>query len=193
MKSSAYSHVKNPTPKRVITLRGLIGLILSILLPPVGLYILWRNGIFRKRGRMLISLISTAEMLLICLLMMPKSEDISTLHPATMVPPAVTTAPESDTMTALSNIEQIIYDQQVKEGIMTEQKQDVNVVTAEEQNAQREAMLETVVYSVFNNARFYHNSEQCDGQTNKRTLTLREAMQEGLGACPNCNPPKLTD
>ena len=33
--------------------RGLFGLILTLVLPPVGLAYLWREGEFRTRGRML--------------------------------------------------------------------------------------------------------------------------------------------
>ena len=34
--------VRRPSPQRAISLRGLVGLVLTLLLPPVGLYYLWR-------------------------------------------------------------------------------------------------------------------------------------------------------
>ncbi len=53
-------------------------------------------------------------------------------------------------------------------------------------------MLNTTVYAVYNNAKMYHAHEVCGTQSNRRQLTVQEALLEGLGACPNCNPPVFT-
>ena len=52
-----------------------------------------------------------------------------------------------------------------------------------------EPILNTVVYSVYSNAKYYHVSKVCGNQTNARELTVRKALQEGLEPCPDCNPP----
>lgn len=45
---------------------------------------------------------------------------------------------------------------------------------------------DTIVYAVTNNASSYHLSEICGQQENRRALTLREALNEGLAPCENC-------
>ena len=174
--------------------RGVRGLVLTLFLPPVGLFYLWKRGIFQLRGRILISALATVEMLLICLCFLPKTDARQKALPVASVPVAVTVAPESDTLNALSNIEQLLYEQQVDLGLLTETEDTTStIITAEEQTAGNEEVLNTIVYSVFNGAKYYHASSKCNGQTNGRELTVREAMQEGLGACKNCNPPVLTN
>ena len=56
--------------------------------------------------------------------------------------------------------------------------------------AEQEAILHTIVYSVYGNgARYYHKNSVCGTQSNRRELTVEEAMAEGMGACPDCDPP----
>lgn len=190
--SSTYSpNVKAPGRARAFSNRGLIGLILAILLPPIGLLYLWRSGVFRTRGRMLVSIVSTIEMLVVCLLLIPKEEMISYL-PAPQTPVAVTAAPASDTLNALSNIEQLLYEQQLANvvaaggdatDLMTDEEK------AEAEAAEREEVLNTIVYAVYRGAVRYHAIPICGNQSNNRELTVREAQQEGLAVCPDCNPP----
>ena len=45
---------------------------------------------------------------------------------------------------------------------------------------------DTIVYAVTNNAASYHLYELCDQQENRRALTLREALNEGLQPCEKC-------
>lgn len=45
---------------------------------------------------------------------------------------------------------------------------------------------DTIVYAVTNNATSYHLYELCDLQENRRPLTLREALNEGLSPCEKC-------
>ena len=42
--------------------RALGGLLLTLLLPPIGIAYLWRRGVFRTRGRVLLSCVATIEM-----------------------------------------------------------------------------------------------------------------------------------
>ena len=62
-------------------------------------------------------------------------------------------------------------------------------LTTEE--ARQQAILDTIVYSVYNGAKFYHVAGTCRDQTNRRALTIREAISEGLKPCGRCNPPTL--
>ena len=45
---------------------------------------------------------------------------------------------------------------------------------------------DSIVYAVTNNASSYHLYEICDMQENRRALTLRDAMNEGLQPCSKC-------
>lgn len=177
--------------ERAVSDRGILGLILAVLLPPVGLLYLWRAGVFRTRGRMLISIISTIEMMVICVLLMPKQEMASFL-PVPQTPPAVTTAPASDTLNALSNIEQLLYEQQLA-NTLAAGGSEADLMTDEQKAAleaeEREAILNTIVYAVYRGAVRYHAVPVCGNQSNNRELTVREAQQEGLAVCTDCNPP----
>lgn len=176
---------------RAVSDRGILGLILAILLPPVGLLYLWRAGVFRTRGRMLISVISTIEMMVLCVLLMPKQEMVSFL-PVPQTPPAVTTAPASDTLNALSNIEQLLYEQQLA-NTLASGGSEADLMTPEQKAAleaeERETVLNTIVYAVYRGAVRYHAVPVCGNQSNNRELTVREAQQEGLAVCTDCNPP----
>ena len=190
--SAAYSpNVQTPGKKKTVSARGIFGLILSILIPPLGLMFLWRKGVFRPRGRMFITAVSTIEMMVICILLMPK-ETLETHLPAPQVPVAVTQAPETDTLTALSNIEQLLYEQQLAD-IKAQGGSELDLMSDEEleqiRSEEEEALKNTIVYSVYNGAIKYHKGKICGTQTNGRQLTVEQAMKEGLAVCTNCNPP----
>ena len=193
--SAAYSpNVQMPEKKKAVSNRGIWGLILSILLPPVGLAFLWRKNVFRTRGRMLITAIATIEMMVIFASAMPK-ETIDTHLPAPIVPAAVTKAPETDTLTALSNIEQLLYEKQLAE-VKAHGGSEADLMTDEQlaqiRQEEEEILKNTIVYSVYNGAIKYHAKKICGTQTNGRELTVEQAMSEGLAVCPNCNPPVWT-
>ena len=168
--------VERPSKERAISLRGLAALLLTLLLPPVGLMVLWSRGVFRTPGRMVLTTLATIEMTALVVLLTPHQE-LTPRTPVPAAPPLVTAAPEGDTLNALYNIEQLIYEQQLAK--------------VEEANAENEAVYETVVYSVFSSAKYYHATKVCKTQTNGRELTVRDALREGLEPCPNCNPPTV--
>ena len=185
--------VERPSKERAISLRGLAALLLTLLLPPVGLMVLWSRGVFRTRGRMVRTTLATIEMTALVVLLTPHQE-LTPRTPVPAAPPLVTAAPEGDTLNALYNIEQLIYEQQLAKveeaggtarDLMTEEEK------LEEANAENEAIYETVVYSVFSSAKYYHATKVCKTQTNGRELTVRDALREGLEPCPNCNPPTV--
>ena len=188
--SSAYTpNMETPSSSRK-SRRGMWGLILTLLCPPAGLAFLWRRGVFRTRGRMLITVLATLEMTLLFALLMPEQEIITDL-PVPVAPVAVTAAPRDDVTSALSNIEQVLAAQQAEMGIEPEVKATLTPEQKAEQAAKEEAILNTKVYSVYSGARLYHATTVCGTQSNRRELTVREAMAEGMGACNDCNPPVL--
>ena len=176
------------TPSRKKGNRGLFGLILTLVLPPVGLAYLWRAGVFRTRGRMLITALATIEMAVIFSFMLPQDELLSQA-PVPVAPVAATIAPDDGVVSALDNLEQLLAERQAEldaqAGITPEPTQDDAAYQAEQ-----EAILNTIVYSVYgDSARYYHKDSVCGTQSNRRALTVQEAMGLGMGACPNCNPP----
>ena len=190
--SSAYTPNMNAPTRQKKGSRALTALLLTILLPPIGLIYLWREGVFRTRGRMVLTCIATLEMALFFALVMP-ADDLNMEAPMPVVPVAATIAPDDGVVTALSNIDQLLAQQQAQmqayEPAATEAPTEDEIAEAARKAAEQQAILNTTVYSVFNNARYYHAVENCEGQTNRRQLTVQQAMSEGLGVCPKCNPP----
>ena len=172
--------------------RALGGLLLTLLLPPIGIAYLWRRGVFRTRGRVLLSCLATMEMAVLLALLLPTAELPQEL-PVAHLPVAVTVAPDDGIVTALSNIDQLLAQQQAADAAAAATEVPLTDEEAEAQHAaEQEAILNTIVYSVYSNAKYYHAAEICGTQSNRRALTIREAMNEGMGACKNCNPPVYT-
>ena len=172
--------------------RALGGLLLTLLLPPIGIAYLWRRGVFRTRGRVLLSCVATIEMAVLLALLLPTAE-LSQEAPMAHLPVAVTIAPDDGIVTALSNIDQLLAQQQAADAAAAATEVPLTDEEAEAQHAaEQEAILNTIVYSVYSNAKYYHAAEICGTQSNRRALTVREAMNEGMGACKNCNPPVYT-
>lgn len=168
--------------------RGAFALILTLLLPPVGLALLWRAGIFRTRGRMLLTALATIEMAILLSFMLPETE-LSSQAPIPVVPVAATIAPDDGVVTALDNLDQLLAERQAEQDAQSEVTPEATQDDASYQ-AEQEAILDTTVYSVYgDSARYYHKDSVCGTQSNRRALTVREAMGLGMGACPNCNPP----
>lgn len=188
------ARLERPSRERAISARGAAGLALTLLLPPVGLMFLWHQGVFRTRGRLLLTGLATLEMTALFVLLTPHQE-LTPRTPVPVAPPLVTAAPDDGTVNALSNIEQLLYEQQLAR-VLESGGQASDLLTYEEkleaQNAENEAVYDTVVYSVFNNAKYYHATKVCRTQTNGRELTVRDALREGMEPCPNCNPPQVT-
>ena len=187
--------IRRPTKERPISLRGLGVLLLLLLLPPVGLLVLWYNGVFRARGRVLLTALATVEMTFLCVLLTPRAKLVDQL-PLPVAPAAVTQAPEEENLSALYNIEELIYQQQLEQ-VKAQGGDEKDLLTEEQkllsQEAEREEILNTVVYAVFNGAQRYHAQRVCGTQSNNRELTVREAMMEALSPCPDCNPPVWTE
>ncbi|MBE5806870.1 MAG: hypothetical protein E7317_00820 [Clostridiales bacterium] len=165
--------------------RGPLAILLTLLLPPLGILVIWRLQIYKLRARMLLTAVGTAVMVLfVCSLRQPA--DVVNAAPVAGSTELFTEAPKSDVLTALSSLEEIAR-AQVPESENTDST--VIQVSQENQIAAQQALLDTVVYSVYHNAKYYHGAEDCEGQHNSRQLTIRDALKEGLAPCPECNPP----
>ena len=186
--------VERPSRPRAVSARGVAGLVLTLLVPPVGLMFLWSQGVFRTRGRLLITTLATVEMAALVVILTPRQE-LTPRAPVPAAPSLVTAAPEGETVNALSNIEQLLYEQQLAK-IEEQGGSAQDLLTEEEKlelvNAENEAIYETIVDSVYGEAVYYHATKVCKTQTNGRELTVRDALREGLQPCPNCNPPAIT-
>ena len=145
--SSAYTPNMD-MPSRKKGNRALTALILTLVLPPIGLIYMWREGVFRTRGRMLLTGIATIEMAIFFALVMP-ADDLMMEAPMPVVPVAATLAPDDGVVTALSNIDQLLAQQQAERdaaaGVVTPEPTVDNAAYMAEQ----QAILDTTVYSVY--------------------------------------------
>lgn len=193
-RASYSTSVERPSGNRLVGLRGVLTLLLVVVLPPLGLLVMWGWGVFRARGRAVLTTLATVEMAALLVVLTPK-KTLMPQQPVPAAPAAVTVAPEDDSLDALHNIEELIYQQQLAE-VVAQGGTERDLLTEEqkldEANQANEAILNTVVYSVFHEARYYHREKVCGHQTNGRQLTVREAMKNSLAPCPDCNPPVPT-
>lgn len=186
--SNAYSpNMERPGRKSGGGRRTALKVVLCVLLPPVGLVWIWRTASFATRGRVLASVLAFASMLVMCLPLFP-GRQATPVTPQAAAPVAATHAPEEDVVTALSNIEEVLLQQEAAEAAQRGEATPSPEPT-EEPAMTNEEIYDTIVYSVYNNAVYYHATSMCNGQENRRQLTVRQAQSLGLGACPNCNPP----
>lgn len=180
--STAYTpNMRKPAKDSPISKRGVWALLLSILLPPVGILYIWKAGVFKARGRVLLTFLSTLIMAWFIFAIMPEPQ-LDMVAPIPVKTVSATKAPISDVVTALSNIEELLAAQDAAAS-PSATPAPVRDLTAEQ------AILETIVYSVRSGARFYHTSNICDGQTNRQPLTVAQAQAAGLAACAKCKPP----
>lgn len=186
---------RNPYQKRSgLSSRAAKALALCFLLPPIGLLYMWRKGVFVLRGRIIVTAISCIEMMVLCSLGIFGLFDWDEMPPAVYPVPgqaaAVTAHPDDETINALSNIDEIIAQGMAANNADETIAPDATpMLTQDEMLAQQQEVLNTVVYSVFRGAKYYHVSTVCGNQSNGRALTIAEALAEQMGACPNCDPP----
>ena len=193
--AGAPAQLQRPTKQRAMSIRGIWVILLLLVVPPLGLLLLWRNGVFRARGRIFLTTLATIEMAFLCVLLTPRAE-LSSQKPLPTAPERVTAAPETENLNALYNIEQLLYEKQLAD-VVALGGSETDLMTEEEklekQSVNREEILNTIVYAVYSHATRYHAEMICGTQTNGRALTVQEAMLEALSPCPDCNPPVWTD
>lgn len=186
---------RNPYQKSTggLSGRAVCALVLCVLLPPLGLLYMWRLGVFRTRGRVIMSAVACVEMMVIIATGMFGMLEWGTMPPTVDPVPApvaaVTAHPDDEMINALSNIDDIIAMNMSAGNDETLSPDATPILTQAEMLAQQEEVLNTIVYSVHRGAKYYHTSTVCGTQSNGRELTVREAIAENMGACPNCDPP----
>ena len=182
-------NVKKPANKRNPGGQAALCMLLLLLLPPVGLIYMWYSGIFLLRGRVFLSVIATMEMALLLTLFLPTAS-VQTLMPETHLPTAATVAPDDGGSSALDNIDELLRAEQAAATPDPEEVAAQATEVPESYRAEQKALLDEIVYTVKgDSAVYYHCRQDCSGQNNSRELTLREALNLGMGACPNCDPP----
>ena len=106
---------RNPNNRRsegTVSARAIRALILCFLFPPIGLLYIWRALVFPLRGRVFVTLLALLEMTLLFVWgffgLITWSTMPDTVRPQPGSSVAVTAAPTDDTVTALSNIDELI-------------------------------------------------------------------------------------
>ena len=188
--------LRRPSRQGPISLRGLGTILLTLVLPPVGLLVMWSRGIFKSRGRLLMTTLATLEMMAFFVLSTPRVE-LANQYPLPVAPVAVTQAPpDTEKLSALYNIEELLYQQQLAQ-VIAEGGDETDIMTDEQleqrKAEEKEVILNTIVYAVFSHAQRYHAQRVCGNQSNGRELTVQQAMLEALSPCPDCNPPVWTE
>ena len=182
-------NMEAPGQRKRRSSRAIWGVILTLVLPPVGMVFLWRAGVFRTRGRVVLTCLGTVILGVWCACLIPNQELHSDV-PVPVVPAQVTLAPDDGTSSALSNLDQLLAQRQAERdkaaGITPEPTSTNDPAFLAEQ----EAILHMTVYAYAGRgARYYHSQTVCNYQSNRRELTVEEAMLDGMGACPDCKPP----
>ena len=161
---------------------SIAAIVFCVLIPPVGLVMLWHRGMFKLRGRMLFTAVAFLCMVIMfSILRTGETPAPSDIAPVPYVPSLVTVSPDKvkHVDSVITQVETtptpVPYDEMVDYAVYVTPAptQDVGSV---------------VVFAVFDNPVYYHADSMC-GQTNRRTLTVAEAVAEGLEPCKRCNPP----
>lgn len=172
----AYTSYKKADNRATLILLG----VLCLLIPPVGVLLVWRAEHVDVPVRAVFSAAGLAATTLIFFLLMRPSSAVSTISPtpatpqligygaaATEIPVAATAVPAQGAAPAAPA--------QSSATDMPQATQEPGALTDD-----------TIVYAVTNNASSYHLYQICGTQENHRALTLREALNEGLAPCENC-------
>ena len=143
--------------------------LLVVLLPPLGILFSLKSIYTTIRDKLIFTAISACSMLvMLCIIMGGRADKIILPDP---VPPrsvgytAATPAPAAPGAAAPADASR----------------------EAAAQSAPTAPLSDSIiVYSVKYNAAMYHSADVCNGQSNRRSLTLTAALAEGLSPCPQC-------
>ena len=157
---------------------------MCLLLPPVGLVILWRSRRMTFHLRMALSAVAFISMTLIFFLLMRPAEIPSTIRPM----------PSTPTIAGYGSVSQNTVNVVIPSGTSNNVPAQPGAAPAPVVGSVSEPVNQTVgvlsgdsiVFAVTNNASSYHLYEICDFQENRRALTLAQALAEGLTPCTKC-------
>lgn len=177
--------------KTGITRRALLALVLLVLLPPLGIALMWHKGIFELRGRILLTVIGAVIMTVMFSFLLPQEQALP-VAPQPVKAQLRSPLPTDATLNALSNMEELLAGVENKPVENTDLNeatgQTVEEDLAEPTQEPVDPMAE-IVYAVNSGAKYYHKSGECKGQVNRRTLLVSQALEEGLKPCGRCDPP----
>ncbi len=166
---------------------------LCVLLPPLGLIILWRSSRIAQPMRLLMSLAATASMTLIFSLSMANGVPADYgIRPIPVVPTTAGYGASSDAALQTSagyedsSVAPAQPDGSVPAQPDGQAEAGIDLFADPISDEGGELDTETTVFAVTNNATSYHLYEICDTQTNNRVLTLQQALDEGLTPCEKC-------
>lgn len=177
--------VKRPTPEKEAG-RVVVLALLSLALPPLGMLFCWRSDQVNLPGKAALSVVAVFSLtVMLCfsmggsareeILPAPVTPEVAGYaQPKPVEAPAMATASPADPSGGTGGVDNG-YGLPVDPADMP---------------AQATVVPEITVYTVRSNATLYHAQDSCEGQVNRRALTLAEAIAEGLTPCPNCNPPQ---
>lgn len=191
--SASSAYMRRPNEQKALTTRAVLAFVLAIVCAPLSILYMWRAGVFRVRGRILMTLLGAVAMMFIFSLATPK-EEVRPVLPTASKPQAIAMVSEEESVTALSNMDELLglapapgMDGTAADGAALDAEAAQQAL--DEAAAQEAALLNTTVYAVYNGAQNYHTGSTCGTQTNRRQLTIQEALDEGLTPCTRCNPP----
>ena len=187
--SSAYSpFMRQPQEDKSHSTRIILALVLTLLLPPLGILYAWRAGVFPLPGRIALTLFALLLTGGIFYATMPDTTP-QPITPTPGSPERITAVSETDVTTALSNIDALLG---IPEDIVVAETPAPSLSPEEEAElARQQEILSTVVFAVAEEAKYYHVAPMCRDQENPRQLTIGEAINEGLQPCGRCKPPTL--
>ena len=176
-----------------MTRRAILALILLVLLPPVGIAYMWYKGIFAVRGRVLLTVVGVVIMTAMFGFLMPKNSVVE-IRPSAVKASLRTPLPTDSELNALSNMEELLAGIENRPVVESDYNEATGQTVADdgagEATPEPEDPMAAVVYSVRSGAKYYHKSGECNGQVNRRTLTVAQALNEGLKPCGRCDPPE---
>ncbi len=154
---------------------------LCLLVPPVGLVMLWRSRRMTFYVRMALSTLAFISMTLIFFFLMRPAEVPSGIRPMPATPMIVGYGSVSQNAAVVPSAPMNVPSQ-------GDAAPAPVVGNASEPVNQNSGVLtgESIVFAVTNNASSYHLYEICDFQENRRALTLAQAIAEGLNPCEKC-------
>lgn len=160
---------------------------LCALLPPAGLLILWRSRHTTLAMRIGASLLAVCAMTLFFGMRMENGQGGSIL-PSPVVPTtvgygSVQVSSHASGGAAPAPAANAAPGAAAPAPVQSEPQQTENLPPPESEPAQTS---EQYVYTVSNNPSVFHAAETCDGQVNRRQITLDAALNEGLSPCEKC-------
>jgi len=166
----------NPTARRMAVLIGLV-----TFLPPLGILFTLRSTYTNARGKLLFSLLATVSMTVYFTFFLSGGP-----IPADMPQPSIPRTVGFAAQAALPAAPTVQAPATSGDGVAAANPMG-NSGGGSPSASQN---LSVTVYSVRENATLYHRADECDGQINRRSLTLQEALEERLEPCSKCDAPQ---